>query len=83
MTPERLGKICWTFSVVCQRRYQGPMDGGARAAQSVCVHVTDAVRASECNQLIIDTIAELACQPAPTDSPSSSTTVPTEHELTG
>ena len=59
------------------------MDDGARAAQSVYVHVTDAVRASERNQLIIDTIEELACQPAPTDLASSSTTDPTEQKLTG
>ena len=59
------------------------MDGGARAAQSVYVHVTDVIRASERNQLIIDTITELACQPAQTDLASSSTTDPTEQKLTG
>jgi hypothetical protein len=57
------------------------MDGGVRTAQSVHMDVT-AVRASERNQLIIDTIAELACQPARTNSPSSSATHPTEQELT-
>lgn len=45
------------------------MDGGAREAQSVYMNATNAVQASERNQLIIDTIAELAWQPAPTDSP--------------
>ena len=59
------------------------MDGGARGAQPIYVDVTDAISASERNQLIIDTIAELACQPASMDSPSSSTTDRTERQLTG
>jgi hypothetical protein len=60
------------------------MDGGARAAQPVDMSATNAVNASERNlQMIIATIAELACQPAPTSSPSSSTTDPTEQKLTG
>ena len=45
---------------------------------------TNAVHASERNlQMIIDTIAELACQPAPTNLPSSSTMDPTEQTPTG
>jgi hypothetical protein len=60
------------------------MDGGARAAQSVDMNATNAVHASERNlQMIIDTIAELACQPAPTNSSSSSTRDPAEQTLTG
>jgi hypothetical protein len=59
------------------------MDGDAQAAHSVCMDVAAAVRASERNQLIIDTLAELACQPAPTNSPSSSTMDATEQKLTG
>jgi hypothetical protein len=59
------------------------MDGGARAAQSVEMNATNAVHGSERNlQMIIDTIAELACQPAPTNSPSSAATAPTEQGLT-
>ena len=54
------------------------MDGGAREAQPVYVNVSDAIRTSERNPLIIDTIAELACQRAPRNSPSSSTTDSTE-----
>ena len=60
------------------------MDGGARAAQSVVMNATNAVHPSERNlQMIIDTIADLACLPAPTNSPSSSITDPTEENLTG
>jgi hypothetical protein len=60
------------------------MDGGARAVQSVDMNATNAVHAGERNlQMIIDTIAELACQPAPTNSSSSSTRDPTEQTLTG
>jgi hypothetical protein len=60
------------------------MDGGAGAAQPVDMSATNAVNASERNlQMIIDTIAGLACQPAPTSSPSSSNTDPTEQTLTG
>jgi hypothetical protein len=60
------------------------MDGGARAAQPVDMSATNAVNASERNlQMIIDTIAELACQPAPRSSPSSSTIDPTKQKLTG
>ena len=56
------------------------MDGGAPGAHPVYVEVTDAMRARERNQLIIDTIAELACQPAPPVAPSVN---PTEQERTG
>jgi hypothetical protein len=60
------------------------MDGGERPAQPVYMNATNAVHASEHTlQTIIDAIAELACQPAPTNSPSSSTTDPTEQTLTG
>jgi hypothetical protein len=60
------------------------MDGGARAAQSVDMNASHVVHASARNlQTIVDTIAELACQPAQTNSPSSSTTIPTEPTLTG
>ena len=42
------------------------MDGRAQVAQSVDMNATTAVHASERNlQMIIDTIAELACQPTP------------------
>jgi hypothetical protein len=51
------------------------MDGRARGAQPIHMDATDAARASEQNlKLIIDTILELACQPAPAGPPSSSTT---------
>jgi len=59
------------------------MDGGAREAQSIYVNVTDALRVSERNQQIIDTIAGLACPPAPTNSPSASATDQTEQAPTG
>jgi hypothetical protein len=60
------------------------MDGGARAAQSVDMSATDVVHAGERNlQMIIDTIAELACQPGSTNSPSSLTTDPTEQKQAG
>ena len=48
------------------------------------MNATNAVHGSERNlQMIIDTIAELACQPSPANSPRSSTTDPTEQKLTG
>jgi hypothetical protein len=60
------------------------MDRGARAEQSVDMNATNVVRASERNlQKILETIAELSCQPASTNSPSLSTTDPTEQKLTG
>jgi hypothetical protein len=59
------------------------MDGGARPAQPIDMSATNAVNASEHDlQMIIDTIAELACQPAPTSSPGSSTIDQTEQKLT-
>jgi len=59
------------------------MDGDAQAAHSICMDVAAAVRARERNQLIIDGIAELAYQPAPTNSPSSSMMDATEQTRTG
>src|SRR5688572_26578866 len=57
------------------------MDGRARAAQSVDMNATNAVRASERNlRTIIDTIAGLTCQPSP-DAPSFNHD-PTEQKLT-
>ena len=48
------------------------------------MNATNAVHGSERNlQMIIDTIAELACQPSPANSPRSSTTDPTEQKVTG
>ena len=59
------------------------MDGDAQGAHSICMDVAAAVRARERNQLIIDGIAELAYQPAPTNSPSSSMMDATEQTRTG
>jgi hypothetical protein len=48
------------------------------------MNATNATHASERNlETIIDTIAELACQPAPANSRSPSATDPTEQKLTG
>ena len=63
--------------------YQGLIDGGLQSAHPVYVAVPDAIRVSERNQQIVDTIAELACSPAPTDAPRSSTRDPIEQEPTG
>ena len=59
------------------------MDGGAQRAHAVYVAFTDAIRVSERNQQVIDTMAELACPPTPTDSSSSSTADPIRQQQTG
>jgi hypothetical protein len=60
------------------------MDGSAPALQSADMSAKTAVPASEHNlQMITDTIAELTCQPVPTNSPSSSTAHPVEQQPTG
>jgi hypothetical protein len=60
------------------------MDGGARAAQSDDMNATNVRHASERNlQVILDSIAELSFQSAPTNSQRPSITDPTEQKLTG
>jgi hypothetical protein len=80
MTPEQLGQIYWML-VWFRRPYQGLIDDGAERAHPVYMIATDAIRVSERNQQIIDTIAALACPLTPTYSPSSSTTGPLEQGL--